>query len=301
LAWKEGLSAEQGRGVKMSDLGKQLQSIPIWIPNAIMLIIVVVLLLVPIGLPIGVSPQTRDIYNAIEAIPSGSVVVFHHQFHGSNFGELAGAGSAMLKQLFAKDLKVVVVTQSNTGPAFYSIYWTEPETYDMPGNREETLQAYNKEYGVDYVEFGYLTGGESGARLLADDFHAAYPKDIDGTDIADLPMMENIKGAADVHTMIILHSWESYNKYWLRQWQGRFGTQTLCVASGLVYPTLAPYYPHQQLFTAGLRASGEYENLMGYQGIGTKYGDAFSLGAVLMIIMVILGNAGQFMEKGGRQ
>jgi hypothetical protein len=284
----------------MSDLGKQLQSIPIWIPNALAVILIIILQLVPIGFPVGVSPQTKAIYDAIENIPDDSVVIFHHQYHSGNWGELAGAGSAMLKQLFAKPVKIVVITQSSTGPSFFERYWTEYEAYDMPGNRDETLKKYNKEYGVDYVEFGYLTGYESGSRLLADDFHTAYPNDIMGTSVEEIPMMENIKTAADVHTMIILHSWEAYNKFWLRQWQGRFGTQFLVVASGLVYPTLAPYYPRQQLFTAGLRASGEYEGLMGYKGIGTKYGDAFSIVSVLMIVFVILGNLGQFLSKGGR-
>jgi hypothetical protein len=283
------------------ELGKKLQSIPIWVPNALSILLIIGLQLLPIGFPVGVSTQTREIYQAIENLPDGAVVIFHHQYHSGNWGELAGAGSAILKQLFSKNVKVIVITQSSSGPPFFELYWKEPETYGMPGNREETLEYYDKVYGIDYVEFGYLTGWEAGARLLADDFQAAYRNDIFGTAVEEIPLMEEVKTAEDVHTMIILHSWEMYNKYWLRQWQGRFGTQFLVIASGLVYPTLAPYYPNQQLFTAGLRASGEYESLMGYSGIGAKYGDAFSIVSVLMVIMVVLGNIGQYFERGGSE
>jgi hypothetical protein len=163
---------------------------------------------------------------------------------------------------------------------------------------EEQLAFYGRTYGEDYVVFGYLTGYESGARLASDDFHAAYPKDFYGTPIEDIPMMEEITSAADVDAMIIPTTWMAYTMWYVRQWQGRFGVRLLIGLGGSVLPPLMPYYPDQLLYTPGLAGGAEYEKVIQEVGLGSQLGDSFSLIALLMIALVVLGNISERMVGG---
>ena len=76
-------------------------------------------LLYPVGLPIKISPEVRGIYDYIEKLPEGAVILLSLDFDPASKPELHPQAIALLRHAFRKNLRVVAMTLwvSGTGMA----------------------------------------------------------------------------------------------------------------------------------------------------------------------------------------
>ena len=68
----------------------------------------------------------------------------------------------------------------------------------------------------------------------------------------------------------------------------------------MMVPTILPYYPINVdgIMNGGVGAA-EYEVLSGYAGEAVKLSDMMTMGGLVVLVFLILGNIGYFMTKGG--
>jgi hypothetical protein len=87
---------------------------------------------------------------------------------------------------------------------------------------------------------------------------------------------------------------------WIRQSALRYDMPFITQVNEMMVPTILPYYPINcdGIMNGGVGAA-EYEAYGGYPGEAIKLSDMMTMGGLVVLIFLVLGNIGWFM-KGGR-
>jgi len=252
----------------------------------LLVIILIIPLIAPIGLPIPITSETRKIYDAVEKLPPGSVVVCAMDTSGAAWGENGPQAKAILRHLFQKPLKIVVVSFEADGP--------------MLGQRALLeVPKGEKKYGVDYVNLGFVAGGETGRAAFGRDVQKLISKDFLGNPLEKLPIMEKVRNAEDFALFFTFTSLISAVEMYVRQLYAPYKTKVVAGIIGLGVPAVVPYYNAGQLFSilSGSLGAGEYELLSKMPGEGVRLSDALSLSTLLVVVLIVVGNAAFFGDK----
>jgi len=238
----------------------------------------------PIGLPLKISENTKQVYDAVESVPDGGIVVLTPDFSYDNTGELLPMLETFLNHLFTKNIKVVSV----------SYYGAASPLLMETAMKSVGLETYGKEYGMDFVNLGYIAGDETAVAAFGADVHALVKVDHYGTPISELTIMENLRSAEDIDLEISLSAGMNYPELYLRQWQTTFGTKVTGGSVGLIYAPLIPYISSGQLlgYLPSMRGAAEYELLSRKPASAIVGMDSQSLVHLVFIAAIILCNIG---------
>jgi len=285
-------------------LWEKLERIDRRVLYGLLWIVVLPVLYYPINLPVVISDLTKEYYNQIEAIPAGGVVVLAFDLGPAGWPELGGMCYASMQHLFTmiheRGIKVVMLTYWATGAALI--------TNCFEGDYGP-MDQMGADYGTDWVNLGYIAGGEVGMSNFAADAWAAKPTDYQGTPVSTLPIMQNVHTIQDVYMLVSIESGTPGYEEYLRQWWTRKTTLRILVgALGVSIPGVEPYRPTRvQSYLPGGKGASEYISLvgkkvpailpgqMGKKAVGVN--DALSTSHVLVIIFVALGNIGYFLRS----
>lgn len=233
----------------------------------------------PLGLPVSVIEQTRRVYDFIEELEPGSVVVMSMDYSPGAAPEIHPQAVAITKHLFRREMKVMYMGISQYASQFA---------------REAAASAkelYDAEYGVDYVDLGFKPGEEATITAMGRDVHNTFPEDTFGTPVSDLPMMADIKDANDFDLVIAFDSGGSRHFY-VGQINSLYETPIACALNSVNVTNTMPYYASGQVLGIlnGVRGAAEYEQMVGSLGEGTTNLDAISFGHIVIIFFIIIGN-----------
>jgi len=245
----------------------------------------------PLGLPLPITEPVLALYNKIESLPPGSIVLFEYGVGAASWPEHGPSNIAVLKHLLSKDVKLILI----------SLYTAEGPTL-FATRIKPAIESYleKKTYGVDYVDFGYITGYETAMAAIAENVHKALSVDVYGTPVEKIPLMKNVKSAEDIDLVVATAYCEPY----IRQFYTPYGVPVAIMTWGMNAPGYMPYIDAGQLcgMLAGIRGAAEYETLIGSPGEGISSADALSLSHLLVIALVIIGNIQYILtkERSGR-
>jgi hypothetical protein len=249
-------------------------------------------LLNPLGLPVSIGRDSTRYFNYIDDIPDGTTIMVTFDYGVSAMPELYPLTVATFHHLWTRDFKVVVVASWLQGPL----------VMDVVLNELQPAESYGKVYGEDWVELGWFAQGEIGMAALGNDIWETLPIDyIENEPTSSFPIMQNIKTAADIDLIISFETGTPGLPEWVRQWNVPYGTDIIMGCIGVMVPEVAPYLQTGQCkaLIPGLTASAEYELLLKRPGLAIAGVDAISMSHLLVIVLVIVGNAAYFLSKGG--
>jgi len=233
-------------------------------------------LLRPLGLPLTVGSLTKGVYDMVEDLPTGSRVNMALTMTVGLWAEVEPATMAVLRHLFTKPVKIIIVSYFADAPKLIEGTLTKVA---------DAAKASNKRYGEDFVNLGFVPGLETGMAAFTKDSAATTPSDIYGTPVAQLPAMSGVRSAKDFALVIVIR--DSPMDPYIRQYVTTYGAKlvTVGVAAGLTADM--PYYKAGQILgiVAGVRGGAEYELLMKSPGPGVATTDALSLGFVLLVVL----------------
>lgn len=255
----------------------------------LLVISIAIPLLNPVGLPIGISSTTRDVYNYIEnTLPAGKPVLIDLYYEMAARAELEPQAAAVIKHLFEKNCKLVFVSTITYGPI----------VFELLKSTAADLFA-DKTYGVDYVFLGYIAGNEPAVRSLATSIRGTVAVDNYGTPISALQMMANIDKAEDFALVFIVSSGTDTFGWYVRQWYTPYNIPLLFGALSVIGPSIKPYVDAGQAIgmLTGQRSAAEYETLVGRKGLGLASMDAQSFAHALILIFIIIGNVILFATR----
>ena len=267
----------------------KLENIPREILYGVLLIVFIIPMVHPLGLPIQISPNVQKWYDTIEALPAGSVVMVDFGYSGGGEPELGPMAVAVFNQLFQRgDLKIVIMSTSIEGPLLF----------DKAMAEVKPQQKYGAEYGVEYVNIGYIAGTETAMAAVGKDLRATTSTDYHGNNLDQYPIMSGITDANSFDLLICFTTGGDQSEGWVRQWVTVYGTPYLCSVLAMMVPTMLPYQQAGQIvaLTAGAQA-GEMESLVHVPARGIKSADVITMTHLLVIGYVAIGNIAALMKR----
>jgi len=237
-------------------------------------------LLQPMSLPIDVSPPVQTLYDAIEAIPPGSIVMLGADYSPDTMPELQPMVDTFIRHAFERDLRIVVACLWPASPPLV-------ETAIGP-----LAEEYGKEYGTDYVNLGYMAGGIVTLLGMGASIPNTYPSDYGGTPVGEIPLMQEVENFDDIAFVMEVSAGTPGTREWVQQVQGRYRVALGSGTTAVGAPNFYPYIQSGQLtgLLGGLKGAAEYETLVGCPGDATKGMDAQSVVHALVVAFILLGN-----------
>lgn len=267
-------------------------------------LVIAIAVIIPLILHYTTSIPTSDIvqrlFDKVENLPARSKILISFDYGPSTAPENQPMANALTRHALEKGHRVYLMALWATGPRQSLQLIQEIIQVEFP----------EKIYGEDWIHLGYKAGNQGLINTLLSDFKAMYTTDIEGTDINDLPMMDDIRTLRDFDFILGLGSGFPGTKEWI-QFAGDPGD--IPVGGGttaVMAPLLYPYYPKQMVgFMGGLQGAAEYESALSakypeYHGrsriASTSMGPQVTAHLVI-VAFIVLGNITYLIERRRRR
>jgi hypothetical protein len=237
--------------------------------------------------PIEITPEARQLYDAIDNLPDSSVVMLTFDYYASALAETEPMSYAGLRHMFRKDMKVLTISNIPLGGPSIAERITR-----------EIAEEFGKEYGVDYVNLGYKANYVAVMHGLASSIESIFPSDWSGTPLRDLPMMQDVTNYNDIKFIYVVAD-NATVEYWISIVNAQYGVPAGSGVTAVVAPKMYSFVESGQMtgLLGGMKGAAEYERLVEHQGSATRGMDAQSIAHFLIIGLVILGNIGFFISR----
>ena len=266
--------------VKLGNLDRRWVYLFVWLA-------VILPLVFPAKFPISITPEARQLYNAVEALPDSAVVLLTFDVYPNALAETEPMARAALHQLFHRHNKIVTLTTIPLGGPSIA----ERVTREMAAK-------YGKVYGVDYVNLGYKPNYVSVLKGLGTSIEAIYPTDNSGTPLGQLPLMQKVKSYADMKFIFVVTD-NGIIDYWISIVGAQYPIPIGAGVTAVMAPKQYAFVGSGQLtgLLGGMKGAAEYEELVGKHDLATTGMGIQSLIHFLIIALIVLGNIGYFVGR----
>ncbi len=253
----------------------------------LVLVAVVWPLLMPLRLPMDVSPPVQALYDTIEEIPAGSIVMLAGDYSPDTMPELQPMAETFIRHAFRNDLRLVVACLWPASPPLVERALTP------------LAEEFGKVDGVDYVNLGYMAGGTVTLLGMGASIPNTFPSAYGGTPVGEIPLMQEVQNFDDIAFVMEVSAGTPGTREWVQQVQSRFRVALGSGTTAVGAPNFYPYVQSGQLvgLLGGLKGAAEYETLLGSPGDATKGMDAQSVVHALIVVFIILGNIAYFVAR----
>lgn len=251
----------------------------------LLLAVMIFPLINPLGIAIKPSGNTLLAYDYAESLPAGSTVVLFIDYSMGFTAEMEPQVIALLKHYDSLNFKLFAATQV-------------PEMATAMSNiLAQTYTASGKTYGTDYVDLGYFAGAESAIGAMGDSIIDVFKTDIYGTPLTSMPIFKNVTKLSDIDFMYAATA--SGTIPFIRQAHTKFGMPIVFSVNAVMGPANVPYIQSGQAVSVlvGSTGAAEYETLIKSPGAASAAMDAQSLAHLIIILLIIWGNIGFFVEQ----
>jgi hypothetical protein len=244
-------------------------------------------LLIPLGMPVKVTPQAKAIYDVVEGLPSGSNVLVAFDYDPAAAPEVHPMALAFLRHCFDKKHKVIIMA-----------LWPQGAQLAVSA-MEEMSREYDLIYGEDYVNLGYKAGGAIVIKSMGSSIRDVFPEDMAGRPLAELPIMNGVKNLSDVAMVMDLSAGDPGIPAWVQVANGLFHKVVAGGCTAVSAPQFFPYIQTGQLtgLLGGMRGAAEYEKLVNFAGAASRRMDAQSVAHLVIIIFIIFANVAHFILR----
>ena len=248
---------------------------------------VLIPILIPIKLKIHVNPPAQALYDEIDRLPPGSNVLMAFDYDPSTMPEVYPMTLAILRHAFSKDLKVIAMALWPEGASI---------AQDAFGIVAEVL---HKEYGTDYINLGFKTGGLIVIQAMGTSIPAIFPTDQAGSPVEEFPIMEEVESFDDMDIIVDLSAGDPGIRHWVMIAQARYHKKVGGGCTAVSAPAFYPYLQTGQLvgLLGGLVGAAEYETLVKHPDSATAGMSSQALSHAVIIIFVLIGNITFFIER----
>ena len=261
------------------------------IDRRIVFVLIALAVIIPvlkgIGLPVRVSSEVRQLYDAIDALPPGSKVLISLDYDPATFPEVYPMNLAVVRHMFKKDLKVVAMALWPMGPSLGEMAF------------DAAAEEYGKAYGEDYANLGYKIGGIAVVSRVATALRDVYPEGQLGRPIDELAVMDGVTGFKDFKFIVDFSAGDPGVPYWVMIAASRYQMPLGAGCTAVSAPNFYPYLDAGQLvgLMGGMKGAAEYEILLGVSGLATSGMDAQSIAHVVIIFFIVFGNIVYFIMR----
>jgi len=254
----------------------------------IIALVVLIPLLFPLSLPIRATATTQLVYDAVEKLPHGSKVLLSCEYGPSTKPEIHPMVISFLKHCFKNGHKVYV-----------TCLWPDGQFLADEALEEVAKNEFQLTYGIDYVMLGFRPGNEAVVKGIVSDLRKVYTIDSRGTKITEIPMMDGITKFEDFDFLFSGSAGYPGTIEWVQYAVDQTNIPMSTGTTSIQVNEVMPYVQAGQVqgILAGMPGAAEYEKLIGSPGIGTSGMDAQSVAHLVIVLFIVLGNLGYFIER----
>lgn len=252
-------------------------------------VVVVLAMLLTGGGEVSVSPDTQAMFDYIDSLPRGSLLMVSFDHEASSLPEIRPLALATLRHAFSRDHRLIGVALLSEGTGIgYRLM-------------RQTAREYGKTYGVDYAYLGFKPQFIAAILAMGESIEKAFPEDYVGTPYRDLPLLENIENYDSIAAVISIAD-GSLTTHWIEYGRSRYGINVAAAVTAAMVTTYDPYLASGQLraLVGGLRGAAEYEKLIGRDGGGQRGMLAQTASHLYVILLIAIGNIIYFRRRAGR-
>lgn len=252
-------------------------------------VLIVVAMLINVRLDITVSDETQKMYDYIDSLPEGSVLMVSFDHEASAIPEIRPLALSVLRHAFIKGHKLIGVSLLAEGTGIgYRLM-------------QITAEEYDKQYGRDYVYLGFKPQYIAAILSMGESIPATFPEDYLGRSYRDLPLMDSVRNYDDVAGVISIAD-GSLTTHWIEYAHARYHVTVSAAVAAVMMTTYDPYIASGQLhaMVGGLRGAAEYEKLLKIGGSGRRGMLAQTSAHIYVLVMIIAGNIVYFVSRRKR-
>lgn len=255
--------------------------------------------LAKIVLPVKETAPVRAVYDTIDNLAPGSVILMSLDYDPAAIPELEPMATAVTRHCFARGVKICFMTLWGTGGAMITNITRDVIEKEFP----------EKVYGVDYCNVGYKAGNEAVLRVIATDFQKTFPMDANATPLDSLPIMKSINSCADFAYIFGIGVGRPGVKEWVEYVADPVGVKLGGGSNAVSAPQLYAYYPGQiNGILGGSKGAAEYEIMLKngypqfedskkYRRRGVEIMGPQAVAHVLIMVFIVLGNVSYFRAR----
>lgn len=255
----------------------------------VLLVVVSLPILRPWGLPIGIGRESRAFYDTVRNLPEGGTVVIDVEYRTDSVVEMNPMLIMVFRQAVQKGIKAIVWAGVDEGANLAYAVLTP------------LAQELGAEYGKDWVNLGFKPISDATLQKMVDDFPEAVAySDINGTPLEKLPIMDGFTSITQADLIVCLSNvTPSPAMSTARMVTIPTGTRLVVGCGSVAVPNEMPFFQSGQYsgLLCGLRGVAEYELLMEQPGTAIMGMDSQSAAHMLVILLIVLGNLGYFLDK----
>ncbi len=249
-------------------------------------------------IPVGSGPS-RDLFDVVDSLPSGSVVLISYDYDPSTMPELQPMAVALAQHLFSRGHRILAMA-----------LWPQGASLS-----QEALTAVGDSLGVaqyrDWVNLGYTVGAGVSIVRMGSSIRAVFPQDRDGTPCDSIPLLRQVQSLRDVDLVISLSAGDPGIHAWVMMAGDRFGVPVGGGCTAVSAPEFYTYLGTGQMvgLLGGLKGAADYETLVreGMEntpaGLATPGMAAQSISHLVIMGFIIIGNISYLIlhrrRKGG--
>ena len=262
-------------------------------------------ILVPLGLPISTTNGTQMAFDFVERLKPGDVVWLSFDYGPSSAPENDPMAEGFMRHCLSRDLKVVVCALYPLGGLGLANNAVARVASEFP----------NKKYGVDFVNLGYKDGPEAVMRRLGDNIADAFPSDVNGKPISELPIFEGVHSIKQVK-LVFTAATGLIGEYWITLVNAQSGTPVIIGPTAVSAPKYYAFINSGQLagMLGGMKGAAEYEQLLAkkYPDLGRFYKSTRRFTAMkgmdaqtgihaVIVFFILVGNAAFLASRLGKR
>ncbi len=258
-------------------------------------------IVLPIGLPVTTSATTRSAFEYIESLRPGDYVCVSFDYGPSSAPENDPMAEAVMRHCLLKKVRLVVI-------ALYPLGGLGLANSSVARVAAEFPEA---EYGVDYVNLGYKDGASAVMRRLGDNIADAFPTDVKGTPIGQIPLMRGLRNIRHVQ-LVFSAATGLIGEWWVTIVHQQFGTPVVVGPTAVSAPKYYAYVNAGQMvgMLSGMKGAAEYEKLLRdtYPRLATFYKttrrftatkgmDGQTVIHAVILVFIVLGNVAYLSSR----
>ncbi|MBN1658745.1 MAG: hypothetical protein JXA93_10105, partial [Anaerolineae bacterium] len=179
------------------------------------------------------APPVQALYDRVANLDQDSVVLVAFDYDPTSSGEMDLVARALVGSLMDQGARIIGVSTLPAGPAM-----AQSVLDDLAAERP----VYAGGYGERYANLGYIPGQAAGVRLLSQSLPLALVRDFQAVPLDDLPVLNTIASAADLHLILELAATQETLRWWIEQAGAPYGIPVAAGTSGAVEPFARAYY-----------------------------------------------------------
>jgi RES domain-containing protein len=250
------------------------------------------------------SPMVRNVFALVEALPPESRVLLVYDYDSAAQPEMKPMADAFSRHLALKRAKLILLTLWPLGQSEIDLSVRTVLQPEFP----------DYQYGVDFVNLGYMSGNEGVIAISLTDLKKGIPTDVHNISTSDMKRLPVLRGVDNLRNLdLIVEVAAGYPG--LREWiqyasvPGRI--PIVGGSAAVKSPELFPYVPSQCIgLLAGIKGAAEYEQMLierypqfdrpecrtALERMGPQ-----TVAHLMVMVLIVLGNAAHLAERKERR